>query len=182
MGALNNLVRGRPDLLFLWPTTDERWRDRLVTTARTFGSASFCPNDGVFAIDGPSKSQWIEAVSLILEQLGSSWDEFGINEASARQMAEMLSTLGDFFTAINQTRVDQEEFSGNVTGLPEVVFVISSHSQVVSDVARLRNPQTYKLRTDEVVQSARLSEPGKFWRTRGAAKKQTSLGSPRYYR
>ena len=38
MGALNDLVRGRPDLLFVWPTTDEQWRDQLVATARSFGS------------------------------------------------------------------------------------------------------------------------------------------------
>lgn len=172
MAALNNLVRGRPDLLFVWPTTDFGWRDRLVGAARAFGSESFCPSDGVFSIDGPAKSQWVEAVSLILDQLGSSWDEFGVNETSATEMAPQYPTLGEFFTAINKVRVDQESFAENVTGLPEVVFVVSSHSQVVGHVARLRNPQTYRIRTDEVVQSARASEPGKFWKARGAAQKQ----------
>ena len=79
MATLNNIVRGRPDLLFVWPTTDIVWRDRLVGAARSFGSESFCPTDAVFSIDGPAKSQWVEAVSLILDQLGSSWDEFGVN-------------------------------------------------------------------------------------------------------
>jgi hypothetical protein len=172
MGALNNLVRGRPDLLFVWPTTDESWRDRLVATARGFGSESFCPSHGVFSIDGPARSQWVEAVSLILEQLGSSWDEFGINEQSAREIVEDFSTLGDFFTAINQIRIDQEDVSENITGLPEVVFVVSSHPQVVGHVARLRNPQTYRLRTDELIGSARASEPGKYWRERGSKQKE----------
>lgn len=168
MGALNNLVRGRPDLLFVWPTTDPQWRERLVNTARQFGSASFCPNDGVFAVEGPAKEQWVEAVGLVLEQLGSSWDEFGINESTAAELTANYRTLGDFLTAINQVRVDQEDFSDNVTGLPEVVFVVSSHSRVVSDVARLRNPSNYRLRTDEIIASSRQSEVGKFWRARGA--------------
>ena len=172
MGALNNLVRGRPDLLFVWPTTDEAWRDRLVSVARSFGSQSFCPTAGVFAIQGPSREQWIEAASLMLDQLSSSWDEFGVNESSAAEIAKQHRTLGDFLTAINQVRVDQEGVTENATGLPEVVFVISSHSQVVSDVARLRNPRTYRIRTDEVIQSARLQEAGKFWQARGAAQKQ----------
>lgn len=171
MGALNNLVRGRPDLLFVWPTTDERWRDHLVATAREFGSASFCPDDAVFGVDGPAKSQWIEAVGLILDQLGSTWDEFGVNESSAAELLPSHSTLGEFFTAINQIRVDQEDFAEGVTGLPEVVFVVSSHSQVVGHVARLRNSSTYRIRTDEVMGSARQSEAGKFWRARGAAQK-----------
>jgi hypothetical protein len=171
MGALNNLVRGRPDLLFVWPTTSADWRDQLVKTAREFGSQSFCPDDAVISIDGPAKDQWTEAVGLILDQLGSNWDEFGINESSASALVSDHNTLGEFFTAINQIRVDQEDFSESVTGLPEVVFVVSSHSRVVGDVARLRNPATYRLRTDEVISSARLSEPGKFWRERGASQK-----------
>lgn len=171
MGALNNLVRGRPDLLFVWPTTDETWRNRLVKTARDFGSLSFCPEDAVFSIAGPAKSQWIEAVSLILDQLNSSWDEFGINEQSASDLIEHCDTLGSFFTAINQIRIDQESFSDDITGLPEVVFIVSSHPQVVGHVARLRNPETYRLRTDEIISSARASEPGKFWRARGAKQK-----------
>lgn len=171
MGALNNLVRGRPDLMFIWPTTDDAWRDRLVATARDFGSKAFCPDDAIFAITGPAKDQWIEAVGLALDQLGSSWDEFGINEASASEMLPDHDTLGEFLTAINQVRVDQEDFAENVTGLPEVVFVISSHSEVVGHVARLRNPESYRLRTDEIISSARQSEPGKFWKERGATQR-----------
>jgi hypothetical protein len=87
------------------------------------------------------------------------------------ELTANYETLGEFFTGINQIRVDQEDFSENVTGLPEVVFVISSHSEVVGHVARLRNPATYRLRTDEVISSARQSEAGKFWRARGAAQK-----------
>ena len=172
MGALNNVVRGRPDLLFVWPTTDESWRDRLVSVARSFGSQSFCPNNAVFSIQGPSREQWIEVASLMFDQLNSSWDEFGVNESSAAEIAKQHSTLGDFLTAINQVRVDQEGVADNVTGLPEIVFVVSSHSQVVSHVARLRNPRTYRIRTDEVMQSARMQEVGKFWLARGAAQKQ----------
>jgi hypothetical protein len=172
LGALNNLVRGRPDLLIVWPTTDESWRDRLVSVARSFGSQSFCPDRAIFGIEGPSRQQWIEAASLMMDQLNSSWDEFGVNESSAAEIAREHSTLGDFLTAINQVRVDQEALAENATGLPEVVFVVSSHSPVVSHVARLRNPRTYRIRTDEVIQSARLQEAGKFWQARGAAQKQ----------
>lgn len=172
MGALNNLVRGRPDLLFCWPTTDQAWGDRLVKTARDFGSKSFCPDHAVFSVEGPHKNQWVDAVSLILDQLNSNWDEFGINEQSAREIAKEYATLGEFFTAINQIRIDQEDVSENVTGLPEVVFVVSSHPQVVGHVARLRNPQTYRLRTDELISSARSSEPGKYWRDRGTRQKE----------
>jgi hypothetical protein len=80
MSALNNIVRGRPDLLFIWPTTSDSWRDELVSTAREFGSESFCPADAVFGVDGPAREQWVEAVALLLDQLGSTWDEFGVNE------------------------------------------------------------------------------------------------------
>jgi hypothetical protein len=108
----------------------------------------------------------------MLDQLNSSWDEFGVNESSAAEVAKQHKTLGDFLTAINQVRVDQEGVAENATGLPEVVFVASSHSPVVSHVARLRNPRTYRIRTDEVMQSARMQEVGKFWQARGAAQKQ----------
>lgn len=171
MGALNNLVRGRPDLLFVWPTTSEAWRDRLVHTARDFGSMSLCPEDAVFSIAGPDRSQWVEAVGLVLDQLGSNWDEFGINESTASEIVDDYSTLGDFLTAINLIRVEQEDFYDDAAGLPEVVFVVSSHSQVVGDVARLRNPATYRLRTDELIGSARQSAAGKFWIARGANQK-----------
>lgn len=171
MGAMNNLVRGRPDLLFVWPTTDEAWRDHLVETARAFGSQSFCPDSAVFSVDGPAKNRWLEVASLMLEQLQSTWDEFGINEASAEEIAKNEETLGDFLTKLNRVRIEQDDHAEEVTGLPEVVFVVSSHSIVVSHVARFRNPTTYRIRTDEIVRSARSQEVGKFWTERGAAQK-----------
>ena len=174
MAALNNLVRGRPDLLFVWPTTDSQWRDRLVNTARDFGSKSFCPDAGIFAVAGPAKDQWVEAVGLVLDQLGSNWDEFGINESTATLMLPDFDTLGDFITGINQIRSDQEEVAESTTGLPQVVFVVSSHSRVVGDVARLRNSSSYKIRTEEIINSSRQSEVGKFWKARGA-KQRTNL-------
>lgn len=174
MSSVNNAVRGRPDLQFVWPTTDTNWRDRLVAAARKFGGQSFCPDQSVFAVKGPAKSQWLEAVELVMDQIGSNWDEFGINRQSAEVLLEQYSTLGDFLTAINSIRVDQEAIIESAAGLPEVVFVVSSHSKVVGDVARLRNPNTYKLRTDEIIHSARSSAAGKFWISRGA-KQQGNL-------
>lgn len=174
MGSLNHVVRGRPDLQFVWPTTDDAWRDTLVSTARNFGGYAFCPRDAEYSIVGPDRSQWVEAVTLALDQLNSSWDEFGVNTSTAEKLTHEHGTLGDFLTAINQIRVDQEMLTEGVTGLPEVVFVITSHSQIVNHAARLRNPNTYRLRTDEIIGSAVQSEPGKFWRERGAGQ-QTNL-------
>lgn len=173
MSTLNNLVRGRPDLLFAWPTTDSAWRDRLLSTARSFGSTSFCPENGVIHIEGPSRSQWIEAASLVIDQLGSNWDEFGINESTAEALAAdtKIETLGDFFTEINRIRTEQDAFAEDVTGLPKVVFVVSSHSEIMGHIKSLRNSNTYKLRTDEIIRSASKSEPGKFWTERGAIQK-----------
>lgn len=168
MGALNNVVRGRPDLLFVWPTTSELWQGELVRAAREFGSSSFCPDHAVFSVDGPSRDRWVEAVSLILNQLSSSWDELGVNESTANEIVDNYDTLGDFFTGLNTIRVEQEDFAAGVTGLPEVVFVVSSHSDVVGHVARLRNPRNYLVRTDELISSARQSRAGKFWRDKGA--------------
>ena len=133
----------------------------------------------MFAIEGPDPSQWIEVASLIMAQIDSNWDEFGVNESSAAEIVKKHSTLGDFLTAINQVRVDQETYAEDATGLPEVVFVVSSHSEVVGHVARLRNPRTYRIRSDEVMQSARRQEVGKFWQSRGAEQKQNLVGSVR---
>ena len=171
MAALNNMVRGRPDLLFIWPTTDEDWRNQLTETARRFGSTSFCPDRNVFSVSGPERSQWSEVVRLALDQLDSSWDELGINEASATELAKDYETVGDFLTGVNSVRVEQEDIADSATGLPKVVFVVSSHSPIVSHAARLRNPATYRLRTDELIGSASQSEPGKFWKARGAGKR-----------
>lgn len=170
MAAMNNIARGRPDLLFVWPTTDEEWRDALVATARRLGTKSFIPEEAVFKVDGPAKGQWVEAVNLMLDQLESSWEEIGINEESANLLLDSSETLGGFITSINQVRSAQTIAAEEAVGLPEVVFIVSSHSRIVGDVARLRNPKTYRLRTDELIHSAKGSDGGKFWRSRGATR------------
>jgi hypothetical protein len=42
VSGLNQLLRGRPDLVVCWPTVYSEWRDDLLELARTIGRKGLC--------------------------------------------------------------------------------------------------------------------------------------------
>jgi hypothetical protein len=166
LAALNQLLRARGDIVFLWPTTDAEWHKEIRTTAVTIGGTNMVPADADVSITGPDKAEWPTVLERILIQLDSSLPEVGIDTALVQQIAENSPTIGEFLSQIGTVIAQRTTQLREIKALPAVLFVVSSGPEVAGEANRLRRAGTYILKAEELIAYSPRSEAGKWWQER----------------
>jgi len=167
MSELNQLLRGRPDLIVCWPTVYSEWRDELVELARTIGGRGLCP-DGFDGFSGPPQDVWPEILERILIQLDHNLDDVALEQSYVDGVAEKESNVGRFLEVISGAIAERVDDVQLTRRLPRLIFVITSTSEVVGEANRLRQAGTYLLKSRELMSYSSRSESGKWWTARAA--------------
>lgn len=165
MSALNQTLRGRPDLIVCWPTVYSEWRDELVELARTIGGRGLCP-DGFDTLAGPSREIWLEILERILIQLEHTLDDLALEAAYVQKVASKEANIGTFLEAISSAVAERVDDVQLTKRLPRVTVVVTSTSEVVGEANRLRQAGTYLLKSRELMAYSPKSEAGKWWAAR----------------
>ncbi|MET9484812.1 hypothetical protein [Streptomyces sp. NPDC006638] len=166
MASLNQFLRGRADIIVCWPTTSDKWKNELVSIARTVGGNSLTPESADVTISGPPKASWNDVLERLFIQLDQRLEDLGMSADYVSQAIEENFTVGDFLGSIRDgiaARVDLIQISRD---LPEILFVVTSTSAVVGEANRLRRAGTMILKAEELVGYSPRSESGKWWQER----------------
>lgn len=169
--GLNQLLRKRNDLLFLWPTNSMEWFKSVKEIAKTIGGSNFSPGNGDLEVAGVDKSNWRHILEKILIQIDISIEDFAL---SSETLDSFLSedTLGEFLSKVGTELSNNVLELQQIKNLPKLIFVISSGEEVGGEANRIRKAKNFTLRGNELLSYSSQSESGKFWRTRGEDPKQ----------
>ena len=96
LAALNQILRKRRDLVFLWPTTDQSWHDEIRDIAITIGGTNFVPTDSDVTVMGPAKEEWMRVLERILIQLDTNLTEVALDQQFVQQTITNAKTIGAF--------------------------------------------------------------------------------------
>jgi hypothetical protein len=165
MSGLNQLLRGRPDLVVCWPTVYLEWRNELVELARTIGGKGLCP-EGFETFIGPPKEAWPDVLDRILIQLDHTLDDVALEQSYVSGVAEHEANIGRFLETISGAIAERVDDVQLTRRLPRLVFVITSTSEVVGEANRLRQAGSYLLKSRELTSYSPKSESGKWWAAR----------------
>lgn len=165
IASINQLLRRRPDLLFVWPTTDDQWLKELRDTAQRVGGDSLVPRPDI-AVVGPSRELWPEVLRRILQQLDEKPDDVGLTDDYLVRAADGLTTIGAYLARIRDGIAERVEQVRLAKFLPRVLFVVTSVSAVVGEANRMRRADTYLLKGDELLAYSPRSRAGKWWDSR----------------
>lgn len=163
--ALNQVLRGRPDLIVVWPTVDDEWHNELVGLAEKIGGTELAPR-GYETVSGPPPDSWPEILDRILIQLDHTLDDLAVDESFIEGVAIEEANVGRFLGRISSiiaTRVDEVQLSKR---LPRIVFVVTSQSTIVGEANRLRRAGSYLLKPQELISYSNRSAAGKYWQAR----------------
>ncbi|MES9553254.1 MULTISPECIES: hypothetical protein [unclassified Streptomyces] len=169
MASLNQLLRGRQDVIVVWPTTSDEWKQELISMARTVGGNSLTPKSADVTISGPPKSSWNDVLERLFIQLDQRLEDLGLSSDYTEESITNSDTVGEFLGAVRDEiaeRVDMVQISQD---LPEILFVVTSTSAVVGEANRLRRAGTMVLKAEELVGYSPRSEAGKWWQERNSS-------------
>ena len=165
MSGLNQLLRGRPDLVVCWPTVYSKWRTELVELARTIGGKGLCP-DGFEGFAGPPQEDWPEVLERILIQLDHTLDDVALEQSYVNRVADSEANIGRFLETISGAIAERVDDVQLTRRLPRLIFIITSTSEVVGEANRLRQAGSYLLKSRELMSYSPKSESGKWWAAR----------------
>lgn len=168
MSYLNQLVRRRPDLLVFWPTSDAEWHGELRDLAERVGADAFSPAEADIGIGGPGRESWIAILDRLLVQADLSIEELNITQGALAEFEAACVTVGAFLTRVARSIAMQVDGARLERDLPNLVFVMTSMSEVVGEANRLRRAGTFLLKANELVAYSNRSKAADYWRARNA--------------
>lgn len=171
--GLNQLLRQRKDLLFLWPTNSREWHASVKKKAQEIGGSNFSPDNADINITGLKRESWKQVLEKILIQLDIVIEEFALTDDKLNEFIQSEKTLGEFLSKVGSELSENLLELKEIKNLPKVVFSISSGEEVVGEANRIRKVKTFTLRAHELLNYSPRSEAGKFWIERNKDAKQS---------
>ncbi|MGR6912950.1 hypothetical protein ACU635_01690 [[Actinomadura] parvosata] len=171
MSSLNHFLRSRKDVIVCWPTTDDLWKKELVDLSRKVGGSSLTPESADISIAGPPKSVWSEVLERLFIQLDQRLEDLGMDATSVASAISKSETVGEFLAAVRDIIAERVDIVQISQDLPQILFVVTSTSQIVGEANRLRRAGTMVLKAEELVGYSPRSEAGKWWQERNKVPK-----------
>lgn len=171
--ALNQLLRSRKDIIFLWPTNNKEWHSEVKKKAKEIGGSNFSPDNADILITGLKKSNWKQVLEKILIQLDIVIEEFAVTDNKLDEFVNSEPTLGEFLSKVGSELSENVFELKEIKNLPKVIFSVSSGEEVVGEANRIRKVKTFTLRAHELLNYSPRSESGKFWSERNKDPKQS---------
>ncbi len=166
LSGLNQLLRGRKDILFFWPTTDPEWHRQIRDTAQKIGGTNFAPLQSDIQILGLPRIDWIKALERVLIQLDLSFEDLAVNIETLEATARKSNTIGEFFGYVGDIIAERVTNIQIYKKLPSLVFVVTSDSMVAGEANRIRWAGTYILKAEELLAYSGRSKAGEWWKER----------------
>lgn len=166
LAALNQLLRQRRDVIFLWPTNDTAWHKEIKGLAVTIGGSNFAPTESDIQISGPSRADWPRILERILIQLDTSPADVALDSQLVADTVNRNPTIGEFLSEIGGVIAQRTTNVRKTKTLPSVLFVATSGHEVVGEANRIRRAGTFILKAEELLAYSPRSEAGKWWHAR----------------
>jgi hypothetical protein len=163
MASTNALLRLRPDVVLLWPTTDEPWHKELRTLAERVGGTTLVPSESDISIAGPPRELWLTALERLLVQLDQRLDDLALERTTLEELVPEAATLGEFLQRVGALVLDRVQAVQLARQLPTLTFVVTSTSGIGGEANRIRRAATYFLKGDELLGYSRRSRAGLWW-------------------
>jgi len=168
LSGLNQFLRRRQDIVFVWPTTDARWHRTLSNIASRIGGTNLVPSEATVNIAGPSRSDWSTALDRILLQFDKTIADLGLGSDFVAAAVERASTIGAFLTEMGGVVAERVVKKRESKRLPQLVFVVTSNGDVSGEANRLRRAGTQSLASEPLLAYSPRSEAGKWWAQRNS--------------
>ena len=176
LSSLNQLLRKRKDILFIWPITDSSWHTQIREIAEGIGGTNLAPSDSDVQIIGPAKDLWINSLEQLLMQLDVATSELGLDQGILTEILEKCKTIGEFLGEVGIEIIRRVDDIRKYQDLPSIIFIITSGREVVGEADRIRSAGTYRLKAQELLAYSPKSKSGKWWNARRKAGTKFDLG------
>lgn len=164
---LNSFLRGRKDIVVIWPVNDRIFADKIVELMNAVaGKSAFGPND-IQVSSGIDRSQYIPVLEKINQIANWRIEDAALSRSEVEKFRDGASSVGDFLDRVHGAIVQRFDVSSIGVELPNLVFVISSGKKEVKELCRsIRRADSYYLEASRLLMYTKRSNVAEWWEER----------------
>lgn len=167
LGAINSILRNRPDVLVFWPVNDIVFAKKIVELLQRSGGSSVFGPSPIHSLVGLSNDQYLVALEKIMQVANWSLEDAAISATEVDDLVQSSSRIGLFLDNLHQLIVSRFNIDSIGVNLPTVVIAISSGEPKIREVCRsLRRADSFYIEASRLLMYTKKSNVAEWWLAR----------------
>jgi energy-coupling factor transporter ATP-binding protein EcfA2 len=167
LGALNGVLRQRPDLLVFWPVTDEGFAQKLIALLQKVGGTSAFGLNPLYKLVGVVKEQYQLVLEKILQIANWRLDDAAVSTTEVDTLVQENERVGAFLDSLQRLIAQRFDVGGVGVAFPTLTLVISSGEPKIREICRsLRRADSYYIEASRLLMYTRRSNVAEWWQNR----------------
>lgn len=162
---LNGLLRTRPDLLLIWPVTDEDFARRAADLLIQCGGYSALTGDPIVCLTGLAQRDYRTVLERMLNAMAWDLSDASVQWGEVDSIAARHSTIGGFLDEVQRLVAERTKIDRDGVGVrfPTLVIAISSDGPIQQVCSQLRRANSYYIEGARLLMETRESNAAEWW-------------------
>ncbi|MGE5560144.1 MAG: ATP-binding protein [Chloroflexota bacterium] len=160
---INGLLRTRPDLLLIWPVTDEAFAKRAADLLVQCGGHSALTGDPIIRVTGVQQRDYHMVLERMLNVMAWDLADAAVTWGEVDQLASQAASIGAFLDSVQRLVAERTELPDNDIKFPTLVIALSSDGPIQQVCSQLRRANSYYIEGARLLQETRESNAAEWW-------------------
>jgi hypothetical protein len=167
LGALNGVLRNRPDLIIIWPVTDENFAQKLVKLLQGVGGTSAFGLQPLHKLAGLKRDSYALVLEKILQVANWRLEDAAITSTEVETLIASSERVGVFLDNLQQLIATRFDVGTLGVTFPTLAIVISSGDPKIRETTRsLRRADSYYIEASRLMMYTKKSNVAEWWANR----------------
>jgi len=167
LGALNGVLRVRPDLLVMWPVTDVEFSRKLVMLLEKVGGKSAFGIQPTYQLAGLQKDKFALVLEKMLQVANWRLEDAAISTTEVETLIEDSGRVGAFLDSLQQLISQRFDLGSMGIEFPTLIIAISSSEPKIRETCRsLRRADSFYIEASRLLMYTKKSNVAEWWGNR----------------
>lgn len=167
LGALNILLRSRPDLLIVWPVTDKGFSEKMISLLGRIGGKSAFGISPHYELKGVSKNRFKLVLEKLLQVANWRIEDAAISDTEVEELIDKSPRIGIFLDDLQSLIASRFDIGDMGIEFPTLVIAVSSSEPKIREVSRsLRRADSYYIEASRLLMYTKKSNASEWWSNR----------------
>jgi hypothetical protein len=172
LGALNGILRNRPDLLVLWPVADDAFASRIVQLLEKVGGRSAFGPKPIHDLVGLPKEKYQLVLEKILQTANWQLEDAAISVTEVQTLINNADRVGTFLDQLQSLIIERFDVGSMGVEFPTLVLAISSGDPKIRETCRsLRRADSFYIEASRLLMYTKKSNVAEWWANRATSLK-----------
>lgn len=167
LGALNAVLRHRPDLLIVWPVTDIAFAQKLIALLQKVGGSSAFGLQPLHQLVGLPREKFSVVLEKLLQIANWRLEDAAVASTEVDTLIANSDSVGLFLDRLQHLIAERFDVGGLGIDFPTLAIVLTSGEPKIRELCRsLRRADSYYIEASRLLMYTKKSNVAEWWANR----------------